>query len=126
MHCFTDVYLIVLCPLMLFSCYAVPELPSLPPAQSHISAWPKDPTVIDMQDVQRQITALLDTCKHSGPPGFEQSPRQQRRPCLGWIGPKNDDDFVLLEPMPVEGEQERRRARGKLKSRWDEKPDDVV
>lgn len=98
----------------------VPELPFLRPAQTLI------PTVIDMQDVQRQIAVLLDTCEHSAPPGFEQLPRQQHRPCLGWIGPKDDDDFVLLEPMPVEGEEERRRARGKLKSRWDEKPDDVV
>ncbi|KAJ8436110.1 hypothetical protein Cgig2_017093 [Carnegiea gigantea] len=98
----------------------VPELPFLRPAHTLI------PTVIDMQDVQRQIAALLDTCEHSAPPGFEQLPRQQRRPCLGWIGPKDDDDFVLLEPMQVEGEEERRRARGKLKSRWDEKPDDVV
>lgn len=58
-------------------------------------------------------------------PGFEHFTRRAsttRKPCLGWIGPKDDSDFVLLRPYPVQHSERRR----KCKSRWDEKPDVAV
>ncbi|KAL9239302.1 hypothetical protein vseg_013638 [Gypsophila vaccaria] len=47
-----------------------------------------------------------------------------RKQYFGWIGPKDDDDYVLLKPAPVQSwrTDERRRKR---KSRWDVGPLDV-
>ncbi|KAH9604940.1 hypothetical protein KSS87_018615 [Heliosperma pusillum] len=48
-----------------------------------------------------------------------------RKPCFGWIGPKDEDDYVLLKPAPVRGWKTGEWPR-KRKSRWDVGPDDVA
>ncbi|XP_074268880.1 uncharacterized protein LOC141592188 [Silene latifolia] len=53
------------------------------------------------------------------------TPLKVRKPCFGWIGPKDEDDYVLLKPAPVQGWKSG-EWRKKRKSRWDVGPNDVV
>lgn len=78
------------------------------------------------------IAARSEDYMLSCPPGFEHLfPIQlgfastKRKPCLGWIGPKDDQDYVLLEPAPFLGCKTGLKPR-KRKSRWDVGPNDVV
>lgn len=81
---------------------------------------------------QEKTAGLSEAYMLSAPPGFERfSPLQlgfavrKRNPCLGWIGPANDEDFILLKPATVLGRRTGDRPR-KRKSRWDVGPNDVV
>ncbi|KAK9755659.1 hypothetical protein RND81_01G041300 [Saponaria officinalis] len=51
-------------------------------------------------------------------------PVSGRKPYYGWIGPKDEDDYVLLKCAPVNGWRTAERRR-KRKSRWDVGPHDV-
>ncbi|XP_010696410.1 uncharacterized protein LOC104908938 isoform X2 [Beta vulgaris subsp. vulgaris] len=66
------------------------------------------------------ITATIDVANREN--GFAV---RKRNPCLGWIGPANDEDFILLKPATVLGRRTGDRPR-KRKSRWDVGPNDVV
>ncbi|CAO2814206.1 unnamed protein product [Amaranthus hypochondriacus] len=53
----------------------------------------------------------------------EGSRPKKRKFCLGWLGPMDEEDYVLLEPAPVRSWITGQRLR-KRKSGWDMKPDD--
>lgn len=88
---------------------------------------------IDIALIKEKIAALTETYMLPAPPGFEQHPcsqfgyasstKRKRKPYLGWVGPKDDNDFVLLEPAPVAGWKNRPWPKNR-KSRWDVGPND--
>lgn len=75
---------------------------------------------------EEKIAGFSSIYTFPSPPGFEHIVKERitarkRKPCFGWMGPEDDEDFVFLTPSPVWGRTTGEKQR-KRKSRWDVGP----